>query len=86
MNLKRFNAGQDMRLAHPTIAIAAATFAATLALAPALANVDVRQYLDLGQFLTAPGKAPVAAPTKQMPNCRSALGVIVDALGDKDCD
>ncbi len=73
-----------MQLTIPTIAIAAGTFAATLALAPALANVDVGQYLDLTQFLTAPEKAPVATVT-QKPNCRSALGMLVDALGDKDC-
>ena len=73
-----------MRLTIPTIAIAAATFAATLAFAPVLANVDLARYLDLGQFLAAPEKAPVAA-VPQKPNCRSALGAIVDALGDKDC-
>ena len=73
-----------MRIAIPTIAIAAATFAATLALAPAIA--DAAQHLNLGQFLTltAPEKAPVAA-TEEKPNCRSALGAIVDALGDKEC-
>ena len=75
-----------MRLTPPAIAIAAATFAATLALAPALADVNVSRYLDLKQFLTAPEKAPAATPTTQVPNCRSALGVIVDALRDKDCD
>ena len=73
-----------MRLTLPTIAIAAATFAATLALAPAIA--DAAQNLNLGQFLTltAPEKAPVAVAMKQ-PNCSTPLGVLVDALGDKDC-
>ena len=73
-----------MQLSYPTIAIAAATFAATLALAPTIA--DAAQNLDLGQFLTltAPEKAPVATAAQQ-PNCRSPLGVLVDALGDKDC-
>ena len=73
-----------MRLTYPTIAIAAATFAATLALAPAIA--DAAQRLNLEQFLTltAPEKAPVAAAKKE-PNCRTPLGVLVDALGDKEC-
>lgn len=73
-----------MRLTIPTIAIAAATFAATLALAPALA--DAAQKFDLSQFLTltAPDKAPVAV-AKQTPNCASALGALVDALGKKHC-
>jgi len=73
-----------MRLTHPTIAIAAATFAVTLALAPAIA--DAAQRLNLEQFLTltAPEKAPVAVAKKE-PNCRSPLGVLVDALGDKEC-
>ena len=72
-----------MRLTYPTIAIAAATFAATLAFAPALANVVGHLDLDLGQFLTVPEKAPVATDTQ--PNCWSPLGVLVDALGEKDC-
>jgi len=73
-----------MQLSYPTIAIAAATFAATLALAPAIA--DAAQNLNLGQFLTltAPEQAPVATAAQQ-PNCQSPLGVLVDALGDKDC-
>ena len=73
-----------MRLTHPTIAIAAARFAATVALAPAIA--DAAQSLNLGQFLTltTPEKAPIATAAQQ-PNCRSPLGVLVDALGDKDC-
>jgi len=73
-----------MRLSYPTIAIAAATFAATLARAPAIA--DAAQNLNLEQFLslTAPDKAPVAT-VAQPPNCRSPLGALVDALGDKDC-
>lgn len=74
-----------MRLIPLTIAIAAATFAATLALAPALADVNVGRFLDLKQFRTAPEKAPAAPPATQVPNCRSALGVIVDALRNKDC-
>jgi hypothetical protein len=73
-----------MRLTYPTIAIAAATFAATLAFAPTLANAVQHLDLDLGQFLAAPEKAPVATATKE-PNCRSPLGMLVDALGDKDC-
>ena len=73
-----------MRLTYPTIAIAAATFAATLALAPAIA--DAAQNLDLGQFLTltAPEKAPVATVVQQ-PNCQNPFGMLADALGDKDC-
>jgi hypothetical protein len=73
-----------MRLTYPTIAITAATFAATLAFAPVLAHVVGHLDLDLGQFLTAPEKAPVATAT-QAPNCWSPLGALVDALGDKDC-
>jgi len=74
-----------MRLTFPTIAIAAATFAATLAFAPVLANVIGHLDLDLGQFLTVPEKAPVATVTQQAPNCASALGLLADALGNKDC-
>ncbi len=75
-----------MRLTYSTIAITAATFAAALALAPAMAEVNVSQYLDLGPFLAAaPEKAPVEATTTQVPNCRTALGALVDALGDRDC-
>ena len=73
-----------MRLSYPTIAIAAATFAATLALGPAIA--DAAQHLNLEQFLmlTAPEEAPVAI-AQQEPNCATPLGVLVDALGNKDC-
>ena len=73
-----------MRVAIPTIAIAAATFAATLAFAPAIA--DAAQNLNLARFLTltAPEKAPVAV-AKQKPNCSNAFGALIDALGDKDC-
>ena len=73
-----------MRLTYPTIAVAAATFAATLAFAPVLANVVGHLDLDLGQILTAPEKAPVATAA-QRPNCRTPFGMLVDALGDKDC-
>jgi hypothetical protein len=73
-----------MRLTIPTIAIAAATFAATLAFAPAIA--DAARNLNFAQFLTptAPEKAPVAV-ARQKPNCSNAFGALVDALGDKDC-
>lgn len=74
-----------MRLTFPTIAIAAATFAATLTFAPVLANAVGHLDLDLGQFLTVPEKAPVANSTTQQPNCWSPLGVLVDALGEKEC-
>jgi hypothetical protein len=76
-----------MRLPYSTIAITAATFAATLALAPALGEANVSQYLDLGHFLTAaPEKAPVTTTTTtQVPNCRTAFGALVDALGDREC-
>ena len=73
-----------MRLTYPTIAIAAATFAATLALAPAIADAAQRLHLEQFLTLTAPEKAPVATATQE-PNCWSPLGVLVDALGDKDC-
>ena len=73
-----------MRLTYPTIAVAAATFAATLALAPVLVNAA--QHLDLSQFLTMPAhEAPVTTVTQEAPNCASALGLLADALGDKDC-
>ena len=73
-----------MRLTFPTIAVAAATFAATLAFAPVLANAVGHLDLDLSQFLTAPKEAPVAV-APQAPNCASPMGVLVDALGSKDC-
>ncbi len=72
-----------MRITYPTIAVAAATFAATLALAPALAQVA--QHLDLSQFLTVHAEATPVTTVKQEPNCASALGLLADALGDKDC-
>jgi hypothetical protein len=73
-----------MRFTYSTIAIAAATFAATLAFAPALAQVA--QNIDFGQFLAASEeeKAPVAT-TQQAPNCKNPIGQLVDALGDKEC-
>jgi len=73
-----------MRLTYPTIAIAAATFAATLAFAPVLANVVGHLDLDLSQFLSAHEQAPVATAA-QAPDCWSPLGTLIDALGDKDC-
>jgi len=73
-----------MRLTFPTITIAAATFAATLTFAPAFANVISSLDFDLAQFLAAPEQAPVVT-AKQAPNCASPLGMLVDALGDRDC-
>lgn len=73
-----------MRLTYPTIAVAAATFAATLALAPLLANAVGHLDLNLSQFLTAPETAPVAV-APHAPNCASPMGMLVDALGNKDC-
>jgi hypothetical protein len=72
-----------MRLTYPAIAVAAATFAATLALAPALANVA--QQLDLNQFWMAPADDAPVVTQKATPNCVSPFGKLVDALGNKDC-
>jgi hypothetical protein len=72
-----------MRLTYPTIAIAAATFAATLAFAPAIA--DAAQALDLSQFWTAPTNEAPAPITKHVPNCTNTWSVVADALGEKEC-
>ena len=74
-----------MRVTYPAIAIAAATFAATLAFAPALAQVAQNIDLNFGQFLAAPEQQAPVATAKQEPNCKSPMGRLVDALGEKDC-
>jgi len=71
-----------MRLTLLTSAIAAVTFAATLAFAPAIA--DVSQRLGSGQSeverLSVPQKQVFTAK-----ECRTSLQVVVVALGHKDC-
>jgi len=71
-----------MRLTLLTSAIAAVTFAATLAFAPAIA--DVSQRLGSGQSEVE----RLSAPQEQVftpKECRTSLQVVVVALGHKDC-
>ena len=72
-----------MRLTYPTVAVAAAAFAATLAFAPVIA--DAAQTLDLSQFWTAPADKAPAAISKHVPNCTNTWSVVADALGEKEC-
>ena len=73
---------QTKRLTLLTSAIAAMTFVATLAFAPAIASVSEQ---------LSYGKAEVerlSTPQAQVfvaDNCRSSLQVVVVALGHKDC-
>jgi hypothetical protein len=72
-----------MRLTYPTIAVAAAAFAATLAFAPTIA--DAAQTLDLSQFLAESADEAPATISKHVPNCTNTWSVIADALGPKEC-
>jgi hypothetical protein len=71
-----------MRLTLLTSAIAAVTFVATLAFAPAIADVGER--LGSGQSeverLSVPQEQVFTAK-----ECRTSLQVVVVALGHKDC-
>jgi hypothetical protein len=68
-----------MRHTISTLAIAAVTFAATFAFAPAIANV--MHHFAQDQSRTA----AVSSPAKQNGECRSPIAQIVAALGQKDC-
>ena len=72
-----------MRHTYPTIAVAAAAFAATLAFAPTIA--DAAQAFDLSQFWTARATEAPPAITKHAPNCMNTWAVVADALGAKEC-
>ncbi len=68
-----------MQLAIPTIAIAAATFAATLNFAPVIASV-VEQF----SVEQAPVAAPASAPASLADRC-PPVAKIVAALSGKEC-
>ena len=70
-----------MRHTISTVAIASATFAATLAFAPAM--VSVGKTMDLSQIFSTETSSPASEAPRQ--HCHSILSEIVVALGGKDC-
>ena len=72
-----------MRFTLLTSAIAAMTFAATFALAPAIADAGER--LVFGKTEVARLSEPRSVPVFESRECRSSLQLVVVALGNKDC-
>jgi len=71
-----------MRLTLLTSAIATVTFLATLAFAPAIADVGER--LGVGQSEVARLSVPPVQVVEDG-GCRSSLQIVVVALGHKEC-